>query len=270
MVTVRAVAVAAGTALLVAAALPGFLRLLAEGGLARRNYRERLVPVSAGFLPAFAAGFASIAHAAAENPLGFATAALTFGALGIGLLDDVAGTRHETGLKGHFAALLRGKLTTGALKAILLPALALGVASSLKRPAPWVIVDAALMSLSANAVNLLDVRPGRGIKGALLLLTAAALGSLSRPAADLWLAFAVSVAAYAPWDLRSRAMLGDSGANAFGLVAGWFCVLALSPVARLVLLTLLSRVQVRAERDSLSRWIESSRLLSALDRWGRR
>src|SRR5690606_8286611 len=102
------------------------------------------------------------------------------------------------------------------------------------------ILDGLTVSLAANTANLLDVRPGRALKGVLLLLAAAAVPGWRAPWADLWLVLLAGAVAYAPFDLRAAAMLGDSGANAFGFAAGWLCVLAFGPVGRLVLLAILA------------------------------
>lgn len=269
MVSGRGLAVAGAAALLAGMALPAFIRLLVEGGLVRQNYRNRSVPVASGLLPAFTAALAFSYHGALGNPYGFATATLTLGALGIGLLDDAAGRRDLSGLRGHVGALMRGRLSTGALKALLLPALALVIAASLHRSTVWTVLDAALIALAANIINLLDVRPGRAAKGTICLLLIALLGGLGSELADLWFAFLLTLLVYIPWDLRADAMLGDSGANAFGMVAGWLCVLTLGPISRAVLLAGLLFVHIFSERDSLSRWIEGNAFLRRIDRWGR-
>lgn len=269
MVSGEGVLVALASALFVAAALPSFSRLLADGGMTRPNYRGRLVPVAAGLLPAFTAALAAAWHGGRDNPFGYVTATLTLGALVIGLLDDGVGRRDLSGLRGHFGALVNGRLSTGAVKALLLPGLALIVAASLGRATLWTVLDACLIALSANVINLLDVRPGRAVKGVLLLLVIALLGGLGSSLANVWLAIVLTLLVYAPWDLRARAMLGDSGANAFGMAAGWFCALTLGPVSRVIVLTMLLFLQIRSEHDSLSRWIDRSPLLRKIDQWGR-
>ena len=93
--------------------------------------------------------------------------------------------------------LTSGRPTTGTLKALAIPLWALARTRS---PSA-----AVLISLSANALNQLDTRPGRALKA--FLLGSLVVGRPSRRA----LAIAVLIA---PYDLREMAMLGDAGANA--------------------------------------------------------
>jgi UDP-N-acetylmuramyl pentapeptide phosphotransferase/UDP-N-acetylglucosamine-1-phosphate transferase len=77
-----------------------------------------------------------------------------------------------------------------------------------------------VVALSANAVNLLDTRPARGIA---VFLAAAVPAALAWRDAGLWVAIA-GAAAFLPWDRRRAAMLGDAGSNAIG--AAWGVAMA--------------------------------------------
>src|SRR5205823_4150214 len=70
----------------------------------------------------------------------------------LGLVDDLR-SGPERGLRGHLGS---GRTTTGVLKAVGIPALALAATRTLS--------GATLVSLSANTLNLLDTRPGRALK----------------------------------------------------------------------------------------------------------
>src|SRR5437870_1683210 len=132
-----------------------------------------------------------------------------------------------------------------------------------------IVILAGLLALSANFVNLLDLRPGRASKGFLpawVVLAYFAWGSayvvLSLPvaaAALLWLA---------P-DLGERGMLGDAGANLLGAVLGAGAVLTLGIPGRLGVLGVLVVLTVAAERWSFSRAIDATPPLRWLDRIGR-
>ena len=183
----------------------------------------------------------------------------------LGLLDDLRGSRAHTGLRGHVTALVRErKVTTGLLK--LVGGAATGVAIAwLARPRfPEALLDGALVALAANLINLLDLRPGRALKGF-------ALGALALvPAAGFpgmlpLIAVMLPAAGYAPADLRARMMMGDTGSNALGAALGVTAVLHLEWGARLAILTLLLGLHLASERVSFSRVIERHPMLRFLD-----
>ncbi len=101
--------------------------------------------------------------------------------------------------------------TTGVLKAVGIPVLALAATRS--------VSGAALVSLSANGLNLLDTRPGRALK------TFLAGAALLRGPTRAYVAVAVMLA---PYDLREMTMLGDAGSNALGAVLGYGSVARLT------------------------------------------
>lgn len=248
-------------------ALPGYQQLLTDGGLVCANFQGNTITVATGLFPALVAALGTAALGSLGYAAGHVTALAILAAALIGLLDDAAGSRRATGLRGHFAQLLEGRLSTGVLKALIIPVTALVAAASLGRGL-WAVLDALVVALTANMVNLLDVRPGRAVKGSLLLLAVAALPGLAMGWADMWLLFVGSLLAYAPADLRGRAMLGDSGANAFGFAAGWFFVMNWEITGRLVLLLILLGLHLLTERRSLTQLIDGNPLLRRLDRWG--
>ncbi len=85
-----------------------------------------------------------------------------------------------------------------------------------------------MLVLATNVFNLLDLRPGRAIKAFVLLGAGLTLGSLdARPLWSLGLFVAPALVA-GLYDLRERAMLGDTGANLLGALAGLWLVLTLS------------------------------------------
>ena len=128
------------------------------------------------------------------------------------------------------------------------------------------IIDAGLVALSANFLNLLDLRPGRAAKAFLLLglplnLTGADSGSLKMLS---W-----AVAGYLPWDLRRKAMMGDTGSNTLGAALGWQAARGLPLIPKAVLTALLIGLNLLSEKVSFSTLIERSRFLHFLDQLGR-
>lgn len=224
----------------------------------------------------------------AAGAVAAAAAALTVTwALLFGLIDDVFGTPGDKGFRGHFASLARGRLSTGALKAfgIGFAALAAGVQIASGRGLPGVeyaivlVCSAAVIALCANLVNLLDLRPGRAIKGygVLCVAGAAALafplaGEVVSAVAALLIALVWllgPVVAVARWDFAEEGMLGDAGANAAGALAGFVLAFSLSTGALVIVTVILLALNALSERVSYSRLIESNSMLSRIDLWGR-
>jgi UDP-GlcNAc:undecaprenyl-phosphate GlcNAc-1-phosphate transferase len=273
-------------ALAVAAILaPALLRALTEGGHTRINYRGRALPFPFGVLVLVAALIALIPLTLVDvlasvrlfiAPL-VAVALYSLGVLALGLVDDMlardtrgAGTRRVRGWRGHGAALARGELSTGAIKAfgslgLALLATRVGFAGSNGR---WLLATGVLV-LTTNAFNLLDLRPGRAAKTFVLLGACLAVGSADvRPlwALGLFVGPALVAGAY---DLRERAMLGDTGANLLGALAGLWLVLTLSTTGQLIALALLIVITVYGEFRSISALIERTPGLRQLDALGR-
>lgn len=97
----------------------------------------------------------------------------------LGFVDDTWGTKRIKGLRGHLRAVLREHtLTTGFLKATGGATLALFLGWRLSPDIPIVaLLNAALIALSANAINLLDLRPGRA--GGVFLVLAFPLAGIT-------------------------------------------------------------------------------------------
>lgn len=147
---------------------------------------------------------------------------------------------------------------------------------SLAGTLPRALLSGAVIALSANAINLLDVRPGRALKGFAVLAGAGACGIalLGQPAPWHWFHLAAgaavvgAAAALLGGDLRGEHMLGDAGSNLFGSVGG--LLLAAGPSWwQGVWALLLVAMHLYAERRSITQAIEGVKILDRLDRWGR-
>ncbi len=196
---------------------------------------------------------------------------VTVGFGGLGLLDDLSGDATAKGFRGHFAAMQRGRLTTGAVKAIGggLLSLAAGFLLTAPRPLWFALLAALLVALSASTLNLLDLRPGRCLSGFFVGTAVIFAVLLSQHAAEsgvfLWAAFAFALILY-PLDALGSVMLGDTGANALGAVLGVAGVIYLASVWQFLLVLILIGFQIWSERHSLSKLIENTPWLRALDR----
>lgn len=256
----------------------------APGGSARwtrTNHRGDDVTLWEG--PAYALGATAGVLLAPGLPsrVRAGAALATAGAAAFGALDDLAERGSSKGFRGHLGSLARGELTTGAVKILGIGGTGVVAAAQLlERPQGRsavrhlvdVVVAGGVVAATANLFNLLDLRPGRVLKIALLLAPTAVSGT---PAASLQ---AVSFGAALPLlgpDLGERSMLGDCGANAVGALLGASVVTATGTsrrgeATRGALLGLLVALTLVSEKISFTRVIESTPVLRELDALGRR
>lgn len=262
----------------VAAAIlaPVLLRSLIDNGHVKVNYRDRSVAFPFGVLSVAGALAALIPLALIQRlkvavvfyPATSAVAAYVLGVAFLGLVDDTLGGGPR-GWRGHGRAVLSMQFSTGALKAVGSLGLALYATSELGfSTGRWLLASAVLV-LATNVFNLLDLRPGRSTKVFVLLGTGLTLGAAS--ARPLWTVglFAAPALVAGGYDLRERAMLGDTGANLLGALAGLWLVLTLSGVGQLVALAVLGAITVYGELRSITTLVERLPLLRQLDSWGR-
>jgi hypothetical protein len=172
---------------------------------------------------------------------------LVAGVTAVGLADDLWSGR-ERGFRAH----LRSGRTTGVLKLVAIPAMALSATGS--------AAQALTVALAANAMNQLDTAPGRALK----VFAGAALLSQGRTAGR----YTVSVLLL-PYDLRERTMLGDGGANALGAVVGLGLVRMLRGRALLPMIGVLGALNYLGETRSIGALIDETPWLRRLDRLGR-
>src|SRR3954454_12954290 len=252
---------------------PATQRALERGAFVRENYRGRTVAFPFGVL-IVAAGVVSLIPVALLDRLGASDAlppelsrVLPF-ALGVaflGLADDVL-SAPERGWRGHGGAVLRAGFSTGALKAVGALGLALYVAPG--DDGDYVLA-AAVLVLATNAFNLLDLRPGRAVKVFVLVGAGLTLGAWdARPLAALGLFAAPVLVAGVP-DLREQAMLGDTGSNLVGALAGLWLVLTLSTLGLAIATGVLLIVTAYGEIRSISALIERTPPLRFIDSIGR-
>jgi len=255
--------------------------LLARLKLLRPNFRGQVIPVGYGLVILLwsAPALAVLLRCLPGHRRELAAYLLVIVGMGaLGFVDDLWGDRQAVGLRGHLRALLRERrITTGLVKAV--GGLALGVLTCyalLEDAWPDALLDGAIIALSANALNLLDLRPGRAcavfLLGALVLWIVPAVALNGPPVPPLAFVFIPALLVYER-DARARVMLGDTGSNLLGGALGlaftltfsapaahWSALAAhWSALAALILLHLL------AERYSLSALIEKNPLLRRLD-----
>ena len=296
-----------------AVAIKGLLPSLEASGRRVTNYRGRRIPTGLGLvwlvwavgvaLASTALGYWGILRGTPISLIQGFPLLLVVGSLAFGLVDDVFGGGDAKGFRGHLRAMADGRLTTGGLKLLGIGVLALVVSAgslqiSLDARDPWLslvrlICGALVIALSANFVNLTDLRPGRAIKAyGFLAITGVVLyvigispdlirGSVLSVESLLGLADAKiaaacllilllgPVAAVWRYDLGERAMLGDAGANAMGALAGFFLVVTTPLWLLVVLAFVLLALNLASEKVSFSKVIERVAFLKWIDGLGR-
>lgn len=192
----------------------------------------------------------------------------------LGVWDDRSPAAHTRGFRGHLRALFQGRLTSGAAKLVFggLASLVAGFFISLDNwhgltSVPVVLLNGLLIALCTNFINLLDLRPGRALKGFFVLGIIA--WWINPGTALLLIPLYAAAIVYAPLDLGARAMMGDAGSNVLGAAAGLALALSLGIEAKLAVAFILVAVHIYAEVASLSALIERVPPLRWLDRLGR-
>lgn len=262
------------------------LRITQRVGMVRENYVGSPIPVGTGLAFSVGLTFGSIVYTKMGNVSAWyvlpGVIVLLFGALGF--IDDRWGDRSVGGFAGHVGALLRGALTTGAVKALGGGTIALLFAFMFiplidpDRGVAQLLLDAVLISLASNTFNLLDLRPARAQKVFLVLLAVLLVAGVTS-AADILSGSVVSsywviaIAATLPLfmgDLRGRFMLGDSGSNALGAAVGVGLAGVLGTVSLLVVVAVMLLIHWYGEVYSISKLIEATPGLRRLDELGRK
>lgn len=269
------------SAALAAALLPPWIADMRATGLVRENWRGRVLAFPTGALLISVSLIALAPLAVLDDradldllePDLMRWSGYVLGVALLGLLDDMLG-RGATidtprGWRGHARAVAGGRLSTGAIKAAGAFGLAAFAVSGLGREWPGYLIDLALLLLTTNLFNLLDLRPGRVEKVLALLLAGICIGAATVFPLELLGAFAGPVLVGGWFSLRERGMLGDAGANLAGAIAGVTLIVALGDEARAIALVIVAALTVYGEFRSISATIDSFPPLRALDRLGR-
>ncbi len=261
--------------------VPAGVRGLLDAGLVRENWRgARLAfPLGAVLATSALVALAPLAFLEGRADLDLLDPELRrwipylLGIVFLGFLDDSLGQGERAdaprGWRGHARALGEGRLSTGAIKAIGAVALAAYVVSGRGLESWRYLADVALLVLATNCFNLLDLRPGRAEKGLALLAAGLCLGAWTIAPLELLGIFAGAVAVGAWFTLRERAMLGDTGSNLVGAIAGVWLLTTLGGTGRLLALAAVLGLTIFGELRSISKAIDAVPPLRWLDSLGR-
>jgi UDP-GlcNAc:undecaprenyl-phosphate GlcNAc-1-phosphate transferase len=250
-------------------------------GMVRRNWRGRDVAFPLGPILLAASLVALAPLAVLDDRAGLDLLdpelrrwfAYVLGVALLGLLDDALGRGSEPGTprgwRGHARAVRSGQFSTGAIKAAGALGLAAYAVSGRGAEDFQYVADVALLLLATNLFNLLDLRPARAEKALALLGAGLCLGTWTLQPIKLLGLFLGAVLVGAWLALHERAMLGDSGSNLIGALAGVWLLTTLDETGRLIALAVIAALTVYGEFRSLGAAIERLPLLRHLDSLGR-
>jgi len=263
-VITAAVAVLIGTPL---------LRSLVDGGFTVTNYRGAALPCPLGLLIPAAVTIAMVplsvlAFAGADEALRISGLGFVFAVIALGIADD-AYSGASRGWRGHAAAVRSGSFSTGALKAVGIGGLALFTVAQPSDKGTW-LLSALVLVLTTNLFNLLDLRPGRAVKAYVLVALGCALLAWDEDVAAGLGAYTAAILVCGMFDLREQGMLGDTGSNAVGAVAGLWLIASIdTDLGLAVAAAALLAVTAYGEFRSISAFVERTPGFRHLDSLGR-
>lgn len=253
--------------------IPLFKNLLVNSNIVKPNYEGDMIPVSMGlvFLPMVVLNGILLVFVTNEIENLLYLFMFLFGTISMffaGILDDIIGNRDVSGLKGHFKSMFKGDLTTGGFKALFGGFVGLIISITISKNLGDIVINTLIVALSTNLMNLLDLRPGRAIKG-YLLITSIIFLTITGYVKVLPLLILPNVLAYFNYDLKAKAMMGDAGSNVLGISIGILMIFGYSIKVRLGWLVFLVLIHILTEKYSLTKIIEKNKFLNFIDKLGR-
>lgn len=273
--------------------LPRVQQFVTAHQIVEKNFKDELIPTAMGIFigvmlivyyillstllmfPPFSGMTAMIDMAKFSSYL-LALSAVCF----VGWLDDTVGDKRVKGFAGHWYKWKQQKImTTGWIKMWTTGTLALWMCTLLPRSTYelvelplnlHIVIPFLLITLMTNALNLLDVRPGRALKFyGLFIVLLAVLGTHWTSYIAYALPVVLCAALLLRHDLRGAMMIGDTGANVLGFALGFCLCVAVSVWAQMIIVIMLIAMHWIAARSSITRVIANVKWLNWFDQWGR-
>ncbi len=187
----------------------------------------------------------------------------------LGLLDDTVGTDEYKGFKGHIGAFFKGKLTTGNIKASLGFLVSIYVSFYISNNIMEILVNAILIALFTNLMNLFDLRPGRAIKVFFAISVFNII--ISKNFLDSYIIISLYgiLLSYIKYDLKASSMMGDTGSNILGYSLGYYVAINFSFLGKILVICILIFTNLLSEKKSFSKIIEGNKILNYIDKLGR-
>ncbi|MFW5648571.1 MAG: glycosyltransferase [Candidatus Alkaliphilus sp. MAG34] len=255
--------------------IPFIRDMLLSANITAKNYKGHTIPISMGITLApvtiintiVLSYFSRNDFRTQQLLLVFLMGVMTV--MVVGLIDDLTGNRDTLGFRGHIKSLLGRKLTTGGLKAIVGGLISLLIGSFFSYHVIEILVNALIIALFTNLINLLDLRPGRAIKGFLLISILFIFIGLISETRIIIISFIAYAIAYLPQDIKAKSMMGDVGSNALGVVLGIAAVTSYGIIIKYIMLGLLVLIHIITEKYSLTVIIKKNSVLNFFDELGR-
>ncbi len=253
-----------------------FLKMLAEAGALRENQRNEDIPAAAGIsfpavvIPAF------LAYAILQRYLAWPVftsnyVIYIFGMLGmamLGFIDDMLGGIDSSSVKQQIAIMIQGGIAASTVRNF--GVIVIGLFVAFFNAEIWWewLLNALLIVMFTNLMNILETRPGRSVKAYLLFGAAIALTALGQIDFVLIAPLSGAVLACLLYELKTPSMTGYVGASVLGFTLGFWGACGLSLSTRIALLLFLIVMHLFTERYSLADVIANNRLLSRIDETG--
>jgi UDP-GlcNAc:undecaprenyl-phosphate/decaprenyl-phosphate GlcNAc-1-phosphate transferase len=248
-------------------------QLLKDAGCNMKNYRGKEVIFSMGiaFLPIIISSTALSLLMNRNQLYNYVSYLFAVFAIGfIGLMDDLIGKKNIKGLKNHIVSFLRGRLTTGFIKAFIGFTISIIISFGISDDNIDFILNIFNIALFTNALNIMDLRPGRCTKIFLIISLAIIFTNLKDAILLLPLIIMlVSAIVYIPYDLNELCLLGDTGSNVFGITLGYFSSLVFESTSKTFIFLVLITINLAAEKVSITEIISNNKILNYLDSLGR-
>lgn len=251
--------------------IPPIERLYIDFGFMKENYKGESIPNSMGIIFVFnilsVSPLLLIIESKSTYPqiLIFVLGIFVMGFAG--LIDDFMGGKDVKGFKGHIKMLIKGKFTTGGLKAVFGGLIAILVSLIVFENTADFFINIILISLFTNFINLLDLRPGRALK-TFLILSVPLLVFLNNIFKSIILSSIGASLAYLPYDIKGKSMLGDIGANSLGITLG-IAATAFPLNIKIAIVIFLAAANLYSEKYSISTLICGNKILNFIDELGR-
>ncbi|NLN41443.1 MAG: hypothetical protein GX160_05555 [Clostridiales bacterium] len=247
---------------------PRLIEILRENNMVATNYSGRVVINGAGlifFIPCILSVFSLWSLVDLDSMVVYIVILLSMTL--VGYIDDSLGSSTTKGLKGHIKGMISGRISTGIIKLIVALIIGIVISAVFFSSLLDIVFHAILFCLCVNFINLLDLRPGRSIKGFFIFTLFISLASGLK---NFWMLLPIysSLAVYIKDEMKEVYMLGDTGANLLGGVLGIFTLKAAYPGVKYLLFIILLFLHILAEFKSFSRIIDSMPLLKYLDSFG--
>lgn len=249
------------------------INLMKNAGCVLKNYRgfEVILGIGIVFVPIIMTSLALTMMLYFR--LSFIYLPYLFAVCGIGfagLLDDLIGSKQVKGLRNHIKSFIKGEFTTGFIKAFIGIIISIIISIGISKNIFDFLLNIFNIALFTNALNLVDLRPGRCIKVFLFLGFIILVTSLNELLALLPLIIVITASIiYLNYDLKEVCILGDTGSNILGITLGYFSSIASNSMSKVILFFALFIINALAEKFSITKLISKNRVLNYLDNLGR-